>query len=120
HRQPDGSWTEMSRFGTGRDPDGINVADFDLDGIDEVILTQGNDGGNQFTFVYVFPGDASGALQAPLFFFPGMYPGVAVAPRIDGDDRPDLVNGLVYYGRLGFRLNQSVPNVPVPTLCSLV
>ena len=120
HRESDGSWTEVSRLTTGRDPDGISVADFDLDGIDELIFTQGNDSGNQFTFVYVYPGNVSGVLSGPMSFFPGMYPGAAFAERIDGDDRPDLCNGLTYYGRLGFRLNTSTPNLPTPTLCSLV
>ncbi len=117
-RQPDGSYVEVSRIGTPRDPLGVNVADFDLDGVDDAIFSYGNNccvGG-----VEVYRGALDGSLSLAAAVDPGAYTGVAFAGNLDGDDRPDLVVPMSYYGRVAFVLNRTFVDQPTPTRLSLV
>src|SRR6185436_10356839 len=117
HRQPDGSYAEVTRWDTPRDPSLVSVADFDLDGVDDALFVNGND--CCIGSATVFHGEPNGTITPVFSRYIGPYPGAGTAD-IDGDGRPDLATFLGFYNRIGFLLNTTLVDEPTPTLLALV
>ena len=105
-----GEWAGVSALFAGKEPAGIVVADFDLDGAPDVAIAEVNS--NDPGRTRVFRGVGDGTLEQVHAYLPGDYPIAIVAADFDMDGLTDLALSCRRLGLIGVHGNRSETPAP--------